>query len=102
MNQNNQKNNGNGNNNGNDAAFGMFIIALVGCAVWHQKQALIKMWFYENLMSLIAYGFLIVAALVAIWVYRTKKKNENELLRLRALQTVKPTRDIKNYYERRF
>ena len=102
MNQNNQNNNGNGNNSGNDAAWAIGIVGLVACSVWYKNENLIKLWFYDNLMSLAAYGFLLVAALVGICIYRIKKKNENELLRMRALQSVKPTRDVKNYYERRF
>jgi hypothetical protein len=102
MNQNNQQNNGNGNNNGNDMAFALFIVGLVACAIWYKKENLIKLWFYDNLMSITAYGFLLVAAFVAICIYRMKKKNENELLRMRALQSVKPTRDVKNYYERKW
>jgi hypothetical protein len=102
MNQNNQQNNGSGNNNGNDGAWMLGILGLVGCAIWNQKEALIKYWLYQNLMSIAAYGFLIVAAFVAICIYRMKKKNENELLRIRAMQSVKPSQSPKNYYERKW
>jgi heme/copper-type cytochrome/quinol oxidase subunit 2 len=74
----------------------------VGCSVWYQKEAQIKFWLYQNLMTITGYLFLAVALLVAYAIYRMKKKHENELARARALESVKPTRSPRNYYERKW
>lgn len=87
-------------NNGNDTAFAIGIAALVGCAVWTQKEAQIRFWLYQNLMAITFYAMVVVALLVLYAVYRIKKKNQEELARIRAVQSVKPSRNPRNYYER--
>lgn len=96
----NQNNNSQKQNNGSDTAYLIGVIALVGCAIWYNKEAQIKFWLYENLMTIVAYAFLAVAGLVAYVVCRIKRKHHEELARSRAMQSVRPSRNPRNYYER--
>jgi Flp pilus assembly protein TadB len=90
--------NGNSNNSGNGELYAIGLFAI--CAVVVEKQAIIKFWFYQNLMMLVLGAFVIIALFVTYKLNRMKKKYSNELGRNRAIEKLSAKSDIHSYYEK--
>jgi len=90
----------NKNGNGNEMPFVIGVGLLVGTAVVSQKQEQIKMWFYDNMMTLVLVAFVFIALIVMRFLHKMKKKEADMLARMRAAKSVKPKRSQLDYYDR--
>jgi hypothetical protein len=77
------------------------IVGFVGIAVWSQKQYQIKIWFYENMMSFVFLGLVLIAALGLYVRWRIRRKHKNYFERRENLKSMQPTYRPNDYYKRR-
>ena len=73
---------------------------LVAVAVFSQRQNEINHWLYDNMMLLVLAGFAILAFLVYRGLQKMKKREEELLKRMRAVNTVKAKGKENEYYKR--
>jgi hypothetical protein len=88
------------NDHQSNTQLGMIAVLGIGALIWKNEDK-IRLWFYENVLSLTLVG-LGILALVGMYLWHRFKKKEAEYFeRRRALRQVQPVeRDI-NYYKRK-
>lgn len=84
-----------------NASFAVGMGAIVAMAVYSQKEMQIKNWLYDNLMLLVLAAFAVLALIVFLGMRKLKKREEEMLKRLKAVNSVKPKRSEGDYYKRR-
>lgn len=77
---------------------GSIVMLLVAAGIY-RKQYEIKVWFYDHLMELVFWGFILIVAL-SLWIrWKVQIKNKDKIERARSLNTIKPTdRRRDDYY----
>jgi hypothetical protein len=74
---------------------------LVLLAVVSTKQFQIKNWLYEHMMTIVLIAFAIVGLLVYRAIHRMKKKEEELIKRMKAVNSVAPEKARDDYYRRK-
>lgn len=93
--------NNNGNNSGAvDQQLGMLGLLAVGAIIWHNEQA-IRLWLYQNILSLILGGITVLALVGMYFWNRYKKKEEEFIERRKGLRQVHTNQSTQDYYKRK-
>jgi len=100
MNNNNQNKNNNNDDASTNHQLGMLGLLALVAVVW-KNEALIRLWFYKNILFVIAGGILLLAIIGFYLWNRFKKKEAEYFERRRALRQVEPNNKMNSYYKRR-
>jgi hypothetical protein len=77
------------------------VAILIGGGIWTKYGQTIENWFFNNLGRIVFCGCGLLALCGYIIYYRIRKKNEEEINRLRRLSKVRPPeRPVGSYYRR--
>jgi hypothetical protein len=97
--KNENKNQNSQNDYQSNAQLGMLGLLGVGALIWKNEDK-IRLWFYQNMLSLTLAGIGILALVGMYLWHRFKKKEAEYFERRRALKQVEPMQRDINYYKR--
>lgn len=83
-----------------NAQLGMLALLGMGAVIWKNEDK-IRLWFYQNVLSLTLVGMGILAMLGMYLWHRFKKKEAEYFEKRRALRQVEPKQRENNYYKRK-
>jgi uncharacterized membrane protein len=76
------------------------VVGLIALGI-AKKEMVIKAWFYDHMMSLVFWGFMLLVALCFGIRWRIQKNNKEKIERAQSLRSIKPTTSRRNdYYQR--